>query len=66
MRTKVLAMHCFRRGLSVEAKAWEREGEIGKAWLIPKEFVLHSGRIRGATRLAAIGANPSVMQRKGR
>ena len=34
--------------------------------LIPEEFALHSGRIGGATKLAAGGASDTVIQREGR
>ena len=34
--------------------------------LIPEEFELHSGRIGGATKLAAGGASDAVIQREGR
>ena len=34
--------------------------------LVPEKFALHSGRIGGITRLAALGASPLVIQREGR
>ena len=48
--TRGQATYCLRRGLSVVAEAWEKEGR-GE----------NSGRIGGATRLAAMGARPLVI-----
>ena len=54
-------------------KAWTREQattalrSIVKQYGInPQEYALHSGRIGGATRLAAAGILPAVIQREGR
>ena len=56
----------MRQGLSEVVEAWEKEGGGEKARLVPEEFALHSGRIEGVTRLAAMGACPLVIQRKER
>ena len=64
--TRGQASYCLRRGSSVVAKAREKLKEGGKARLVPEGFALHSGRIGGATRLAAMGASPLVIQREGR
>ena len=64
--TRGQATYCLRRGLSVMATAREDREEGGKARLVPEEFALHSGRIGGATRLAAMGASSRVIQREGR
>ena len=64
--TRGQAIYYLRRGLSVVATArGNREGG-GKARLVPEEFALHSGRIGGATRLAAKGASSRVIQQEGR
>lgn len=34
--------------------------------LVPDKSALHSGRIGGATRLAAMGSSPLVIKREGR
>ena len=64
--TRGQATYCLRRGLSVAAMAQENSKEGGKARLAPEEFALHSGRIGGATRLAAMGASSRVIQQEGR
>ena len=56
----------MRRGLSRVARRWKREGPGLGEWLKQEEFALHSGRIGGATRPAAVGASPLVIQREGR
>jgi len=64
--TRSQATHNLRRGLSVVANTrGYREGG-GRARLVPEEYALHSGRIGGATRLAAMGASAQVIQREGR
>ena len=43
------------------------KGRVGeKARLVSEEFTIYSGRIGGATRLAAMGASPLVIQRERR
>ena len=64
--TRGQATYCLLRGLSVVAIARENRKESGKARLVPEEFALHSGRIGGATRLAAMGASSRVIQREER
>ena len=64
--TRGQATYFLRRGLSVVATARENREGGGKARLVPEEFALHSGRIGGATRLAAMGASFRVIQREGR
>jgi len=54
------ANYCLRRGLSVVAEAWMKEGKGENTRLVPEEFVLHSG---GATRMPGMGASPLVIQR---
>lgn len=48
------------------AKKWreQRRGAVGE--LVPEEFVLHSGRIGGATKLAGVGAQSWVIHGEGR
>lgn len=41
-----------------------REGQQVTTGVL-EEFALHSGNIGGATRLAAIGASPSMIQQEG-
>lgn len=53
-------------GLSVVAETWEREGRVAKSRLVPEVFALHSGIIAGATKLAAMGKSPLVIQRDER
>lgn len=48
------------------AETWDKEGAVGELRPVPKEFVLHSGRIEGATRLTVMEASIRVKQRKGR
>ena len=64
--TRSQEIQCMRQGLSVEARNGEKEEKRPRARLIPEEFAVHSGRIGGATRLAAMGASPLVIQREGR
>ena len=64
--TRGQATYYLRRGLSVVATARENREGGGKVRLVPEEFALHSGRIGGATRLAAMGASPLMIQREGR
>ena len=64
--TRGQATYYLRRRLSVVAMVRENREGGGKARLVPEEFALHSGRIGGATRLAAMGASSRVIQREGR
>ena len=66
MWTRGQATYYLRRGLSVVATERENREGGGKARLVPEKFALHSGRIGGATRLAAMGASSRVIQREGR
>lgn len=62
MWTRGQAIHRLRRGLSIAAEEWEKEGRSEKSRLIPEEFTLHSRRIGGST---ARGASLLVIQREG-
>ena len=64
--TRGQATYYQRRGLLVVATARENREGGGKARLVPEEFALKSGRIEGATRLAAMEASSRVIQREGR
>lgn len=54
------------RPLGGVGKRWEEERRVAGAGLVPEHFALHSGRIGGATRLAAMGLAEAVIQREGR
>lgn len=56
----------MRGGIQVVARKWSEEGRGAGARLNPKEFALHSGRIGGATRLAARGVPEAVIKKEGR
>lgn len=56
----------LRGGLVEVGKRWGRQGRGVGAGLVPTEFALHSGRIGGATRLAAMGVPEAVIQKEGR
>lgn len=48
-----MATKVRRSGKATVADQWSMEGRGARAKLKPEEFALHSGRIRGAMRLAA-------------
>ena len=59
--------YCLRSGIAGVSAEWSQGKRGGKGVsLIPEEFALHSGRIGGATKLAAGGANDAVIQRERR
>lgn len=60
------ATKCLREGLEGVGKRWGEEGRGAGAGLVPEHFALHSGRIGGATRLAAMGVAEAVIQKEGR
>lgn len=47
-------------------KKWEKYVKVEGSRLVPEEFALHSGRIGGATRLAATGVEHTGEQQEGR
>ena len=55
------ATQCLRDGIASVGERWTEEGRGAGATLIPEEFSLHSGRIGGATRLAARGVPEAVI-----
>ena len=62
---------CLRNGIASVGERWRKEGRRAGARLVPEEFVLHSGRIGGATRmaareLAARGLPEAVIKKEGR
>jgi len=56
----------LRQGIEFVGRKWKGEGRGVGANLDPKEFALHSGRIGGATRLAAMGVPDWMIQKEGR
>ena len=56
----------LRRGIGVVAQKWMAEGRGTGANLKPEEFALHSGRIGGATSLAAKGVSEAIIKKEGR
>ena len=56
----------LRKGIRAVAEEWVKEGRGAGAKLRPEEFALHSGRIGGATRLAAKGVPGAVIKKEGR
>ena len=60
------ATKCLRDGTASVAKRWREEEKGAGARLIPEEFALHSGRIGGATKLAARGVPEAVITKEGR
>ena len=56
----------MRKGIRAVSKMWPKEGKGARAKLKPEEFALHSGRIGGATRLAAKGVPEAVIKKEGR
>ena len=64
--TRGQAIHCLRNGLEKVGEKCRSQGKGTVAELRPEEFALHSGRMRGATRLAEMGAPSWVIQREAR
>lgn len=60
------ATQCLRSGIADVGGKWRVEGRGAGARLIPEEFALHSGRIGGATRLAAKRVPEAVIKKEGR
>ena len=60
------ATQCLRDGIASVGERWREKGRGAGAILIPEEFALHSGRIGGATRLAARGVPEAVIKKEGR
>ena len=60
------ATQCLRDGIASVGERWREEGRGAGARLIPEEFALHSGRIVGATKLAARGVTEAVVKKDGR
>ena len=60
------ATFCSSRELERVGRKWKEQGRGAVVELVPEEFSLHSGRIGGATRLAEMGAQPWVIQRRER
>jgi len=60
------ATRCLRDGIANVGRKWRDEGRGAGAKLIPEEFALHSGRIGGATRLAANRVPEAVIKKEGR
>ena len=60
------ATKCLRKGIARVGERWKGEGRGAGARLIPEEFALHSGRIGGATRLAARRVPEAVIKKEGR
>lgn len=54
------------KGIRAVPKARSKEGKGTGEKFQPEEFALHSGRIRGATRLAARGVPETITKREGR
>ena len=66
VRSRGRATQCLRDGMASVGERWREEGRGAGARLIPDEFALHSGRIGGATRLAARGVPEAVIKKEGR
>ena len=64
--SKGRAIQCLRDGIASVKERWREEGRGAGARLIPEEFALHSGRIGGATRLAARRLPEAVIKKGGR
>ena len=60
------ATQCLRDGIASVGERWREEERGVGARLIPKQIVLHSGRIGGATRLAAREVPEAVIKKEGR
>ena len=56
----------LRDGIASVGERWREEGRRAGARLISEEVALHSGRIGGATRLAARGVPEAVKKKEGR
>ena len=55
----------LRSGLEKMAERWKDEGRGAMTEIQPDEFALCSGKIGGATALAADGVEPMVIQKEG-
>ena len=60
------ATRCLRSGIAGVGGKWREEERGVGARLIPEDFALHSGRIEGATRLAAKRVSDAVIKKEGR
>ena len=60
------ATRCLRSGIEDVGGRWRNERRGSGARLVPEEFALHSGRIGGATRLAAKRISEAVIKTEGR
>ena len=60
------ATRCLRDGIASVGRTWRDEGRGSGAKLILEKFALHSGRIGGATKLAAERVREAVIKKEGR